>query len=48
MSTTDEAAAFLAALWRSGAQEVDFPPALKPATLDAGYDIQDRFIAGLG
>ncbi len=48
MSTTDEAASFLAALWRSGEQAPDFPPALKPATLNAGYDIQDRFITDLG
>jgi 2-keto-4-pentenoate hydratase len=48
MTVVDEAAGFLAGLWRSGRQEADFPPGLKPSTLDAGYDIQDRFIAGLG
>jgi 2-keto-4-pentenoate hydratase len=48
MSTTDEAASILAALWRSGEQATDFPPALKPASLNDGYDIQDRFVATLG
>ncbi len=48
MSTIDEAGSFLATLWRSGEQAPDFPPALKPATLNAGYDVQDRFIAALG
>lgn len=48
MSKTDEAASVLAALWRSGEQATDFPPALKPASLNDGYDIQDRFVAALG
>jgi 2-keto-4-pentenoate hydratase len=48
MSKTDDAASFLAALWRSGEQAADFPAELKPAALNDGYDIQDRFVAALG
>ena len=48
MSTTDDAAAVLARLRRSGDQIADLPPALRPASLAAGYDIQDRLIVELG
>jgi 2-keto-4-pentenoate hydratase len=48
MSTTDEAAAMLARLRRKGEQIADLPPALRPASLAAGYDIQDRLVAALG
>ncbi len=48
MSRTDDAADMLARLRRSGTQIADLPPDLRPASLDAGYDIQDRLIARLG
>jgi 2-keto-4-pentenoate hydratase len=44
----DRAAAMLADLWRSGHQATALPPELRPATVEQGYDIQDRFIASLG
>ncbi len=48
MTKIEDAASFLATLWRSGEQAVDFPPALKPGSLNEGYDIQDRFVVALG
>ena len=48
MSTTDEAAQFLAGLRRSGTQVADLPSALQPGSLDAAYDIQDRLMTELG
>jgi 2-keto-4-pentenoate hydratase len=48
MSMTDDAAALLAGLRRSGRQIADLPPALRPASLAAGYDIQDHLVAALG
>ena len=47
-AVTDAAAAWLADLWRSGRQADALPPELRPDTIDAGYDIQDRLIAVLG
>lgn len=44
----DRAAAILADLYRSGTQVVALPPELRPASLEEGYDIQDRLIALLG
>jgi 2-keto-4-pentenoate hydratase len=44
----DRAAATLAGLWRSGKQTPALPPELRPASVEEGYDIQDRFIASLG
>ena len=42
------AAALLAQAWRSGIQITELPEAVRPRTLDEGYDVQDRFIADLG
>jgi 2-keto-4-pentenoate hydratase len=42
------AASYLADLWRSGRQVTALPPEFRPATLEQGYEIQDRFIADLG
>lgn len=47
-AAADAAAAWMTDLWRSGRQATALPPELRPATIDDGYDIQDRFIAGLG
>jgi 2-keto-4-pentenoate hydratase len=47
-AAADAAAAWMTDLWRSGRQAAALPAGLRPATLDDGYDIQDRFIAGLG
>ena len=44
----DRAAATLAELWRSGKQATALPLELRPASVEEGYDIQDRFIAALG
>src|SRR5258708_3701973 len=44
----DAAAAWLTDLWRSGRQAPARRAELRPATIADGYDIQDRFIAGLG
>jgi 2-keto-4-pentenoate hydratase len=44
----DRAAATLAELWRSGKQATALPPELRPASVEEGYDIQDRFVAALG
>jgi 2-keto-4-pentenoate hydratase len=44
----DRAAATLAELWRSGNQAAALPLELRPASVEEGYDIQDRFIAALG
>lgn len=42
------AATYLADLWRSGRQVEALPPALRPGSVEEGYDIQDRLIALLG
>ena len=42
------AAEALAAAWRSGAQLVELRAAIRPATLTAGYALQDRLIASMG
>ena len=44
----DRAANVLAELWRSGKQATALPPELRPASVEEGYDIQDRLIAALG
>jgi len=44
----EAAAEWLATLWRRGAQAEALPEALRPATLEQGYDIQDRLVAALG
>jgi len=46
-AAADAAAAWMTELWRSGRQATALPPELRPATIADGYDIQDRFIAGL-
>ena len=48
MTDIQAAAAQLAALWRSGEQTEALPPALRPADLGEGYDIQDALVAQLG
>jgi 2-keto-4-pentenoate hydratase len=48
MTRSDDAALYLADLWRSGRQVDALPPDLRPASVADGYDIQDRFIAALG
>ncbi|HWL83148.1 MAG TPA: fumarylacetoacetate hydrolase family protein [Roseomonas sp.] len=48
MTDIQAAAAQLAALWRSGEQIEALPPELRPADLNAGYDIQDALIAQIG
>lgn len=47
-AAADAAAAWMTDLWRSGRQATALPADLRPATIADGYDIQDRFIAGLG
>ena len=47
-AAADAAAAWMTDLWRSGRQAEALPPALRPATIADGYDIQDAFVAGLG
>jgi 2-keto-4-pentenoate hydratase len=47
-AAADAAAAWMTDLWRSGQQATALPADLRPATIADGYDIQDRFIAGLG
>jgi len=47
-TAADAAAAWLADHWRRGDQATALPPDLRPATLDAGYDVQDRLITLLG
>ena len=44
----DRAAATLAQLWRNGSQATALPPELRPASVEEGYDIQDRLVAALG
>jgi len=46
-AAADAAAACLTDLWRSGRQATALPPELRPVTIADGYDIQDRFVAGL-
>lgn len=47
-ATADAAAAWMTELWRSNRQVAGLPDDLKPATIDDGYDIQDRLVANLG
>ncbi|HLZ65494.1 MAG TPA: fumarylacetoacetate hydrolase family protein [Aliidongia sp.] len=47
-AAADAAAAWMTDLWRSGRQATALPAELRPATIAEGYDIQDRFVAGLG
>jgi len=46
-AAADAAAAWLTELWHSGRQATALPADLRPATIADGYDIQDRFVAGL-
>jgi 2-keto-4-pentenoate hydratase len=46
-AAADAAAAWITEHWRSGRQATALPAELRPATLDEGYDIQDRFVAAL-
>jgi 2-keto-4-pentenoate hydratase len=46
-AAADAAAAWMTELWHSGRQATALPADLRPATIADGYDIQDRFIAGL-
>lgn len=46
-AAADAAAAWMIDLWRGGRQATALPADLRPATIADGYDIQDRFIAGL-
>jgi 2-keto-4-pentenoate hydratase len=47
-AAADAAAAWMTDLWKSGGQVAGLPDGLKPATIDDGYDIQDRLVANLG
>ena len=40
----EPAAEFLAKIWRGPEQIAELPPAMRPADIDQGYDIQDRLV----
>ena len=42
------AVSILAETWKSGTQLTELPVAVRPQTLDQGYDIQDKLLAVLG
>jgi 2-keto-4-pentenoate hydratase len=44
----DPAARLLVQAWREGKQLQELPAEARPASLDQGYDLQDRFIESLG